>query len=53
MIKDLNQEMNLAAAEMDFEKAALFRDQMLELKNQHLDIPKTVTSKDAKKFRFK
>ena len=53
LIKDLNQEMNLAAAEMDFEKAALFRDQMLELKNQHLDIPKTVTSKDAKKFRFK
>ncbi|MCH7541497.1 excinuclease ABC subunit UvrB [Patescibacteria group bacterium] len=49
LIRDLTNEMTDAAKQMDFERAAVFRDQVLDLKNQQLDIPKTVTAKEAKK----
>lgn len=53
LIRDLTNEMKAAAKEMDFERAALVRDQMLELKNQQLDIPKTITAKEARKVVWK
>ncbi len=53
LIRDLTNEMKAAAKEMDFERAALIRDQMLELKNQQLDIPKTVTPKEARNIRIR
>lgn len=46
---DLEAEMKLAAEDLDFERAALLRDQLIELKNQNLKIPKTVTIKEAKR----
>lgn len=49
LAKDLEEEMRHAAENLDFERAALLRDQMLELKNKDLHIPKTVTVKEAKK----
>jgi excinuclease ABC subunit B len=49
LIRDLTREMMNAAKLMDFERAAILRDQMLELKNQQLDIPKTISPKEAKK----
>lgn len=53
LIRDLTNEMKAAAKEMDFERAALIRDQMLELKNQQLDIPKTITAKEAKNIKIR
>ncbi len=50
LTRDLEQEMKLAAEELDFEKAAIIRDQLFDLKNQTLEIPKTVTVKEAKKI---
>ena len=50
LAKDLEEEMKHAAENLDFERAALLRDQMLELKNKNLHIPKTVTVKEAKSF---
>lgn len=47
---DLKAEMKLAAENLEFERAALLRDQLLELKNQDLKIPKTVTVKEAKRI---
>ena len=38
---------------MDFERAAILRDQLLEIKNQQLEIPKTVTAKEAKRVRIR
>ena len=46
--RDLESEMRLAAENLDFERAALLRDQLLELKNQNLQVPKTITSKESK-----
>ncbi|OGY26686.1 MAG: excinuclease ABC subunit B [Candidatus Woykebacteria bacterium RBG_16_43_9] len=51
LIRDLTAEMTVAAKQMDFERAAILRDQMLELKNQQLDIPKTITQAEAKKVK--
>ena len=51
LIRDLTAEMTVAAGQMDFERAAILRDQMLELKNQELSIPKTVTAKEAKRVK--
>jgi len=39
---DLDREMKVAAEELDFERAALIRDQIIELKKNTLAIPKTV-----------
>ena len=50
LAKDLEEEMKHAAENLDFERAALLRDQMLELKNKDLHIPKTVTAREAKKI---
>ncbi|HEX7456140.1 MAG TPA: excinuclease ABC subunit UvrB [Candidatus Nanoarchaeia archaeon] len=50
LVHDLTREMMVAAKQMDFERAAILRDQMLELKNQELKIPKTITAKEAKKM---
>ncbi|MEX0621658.1 MAG: excinuclease ABC subunit UvrB [Candidatus Woykebacteria bacterium] len=50
LIRDLTAEMMAAAKETDFERAAILRDQMLELKNQQLKVPKTVTAKEANKI---
>src|SRR4030066_1097521 len=51
LIRDLTAEMTVAAKQMDFERAAILRDQMLELKNQELSIPKTVTAKEVKRAK--
>ena len=53
LINDLETEMKTAAENLEFEKAALLRDQLLELKNQGLEIPKTVITKEAGKYYFK
>ncbi|HEY4694869.1 MAG TPA: excinuclease ABC subunit UvrB [Candidatus Nanoarchaeia archaeon] len=45
LIGDLEREMKLAADTLDFERAALIRDQILELKGSEVKIPKTVTKK--------
>ncbi len=49
LIRDLTREMLTAAENLEFEKAALLRDQLLELKNQELEIPKTISPKEAVK----
>jgi excinuclease ABC subunit B len=51
LIRDLTSEMMAAAGQMDFERAAILRDQMLDLKNQQLQIPKTVSPKEARKIK--
>ncbi len=51
LIRDLTSEMMSAAKMMDFERAAILRDQMLELKNQDLKIPKTISPKEARKIK--
>ena len=51
--KDLETEMKLAAENLDFERASLIRDQLLEMRNQNLEIPKTVTVKEAKRISEK
>lgn len=38
LVKKINQQMHTAAAELNFEQAALLRDKMMELKKQLLDI---------------
>lgn len=52
LIRDLTAEMLSAAKIMDFEKAALLRDQIQEIKNQKLSVPKTVTAKEAKRLKI-
>ena len=52
LIKDLTNEMLNAAKEMDFERAAILRDQMLEIKNQELEIPKTISIKEVRKTKL-
>jgi len=47
LIHDLTREMVTAAKQMDFERAAILRDQVLELKNQELKIPETITLKEV------
>jgi excinuclease ABC subunit B len=51
LVGDLESEMKLAAEALDFERAALLRDQLVELKNQDIKIPKTITVKEAKRIR--
>ena len=53
LMRDLTREMKLAAEHLEFERAALLRDQLQELKNQQLDIPKTVSPKEYKKLNLK
>jgi excinuclease ABC subunit B len=53
LIRDLTREMMNAAKMMDFERAAILRDQMLELKNQDLKIPKTISPKEARKVKIR
>ena len=48
---DLEAEMKHAAENLDFERAALLRDQLLELKNRNLKIPRTISVKEAKKIK--
>ena len=50
LIRDLTRGMMVAAKQMDFERAAILRDQMLELKNQELKIPKTISAREARKI---
>lgn len=52
LIRDLTNEMMSAAKQMDFERAAILRDQMLELKNQQLEVPKTITARVARKVKI-
>src|SRR3990167_7693583 len=53
LVRDLTNEMLGAAKALEFERAAILRDQIQEIKNQEVDIPKTVTRKEAKKVSFK
>src|SRR3990167_7228732 len=43
LIRDLQREMKIAAEKLDFERAALIRDQLIELKKDKFKVPKTVT----------
>src|SRR3989344_1305106 len=52
LVRDLTREMLTAAENLEFEKAAILRDQLLELKNQELEIPKTITVEEAKGVKF-
>ncbi len=40
--------MKLAAENLDFERAALIRDQIIELKKANLEVPKTITPGQVK-----
>lgn len=51
LLRDLQKEMKVAAEEIDFERAALLRDQIIELKKAELKIPETITPDKIKKFK--
>ncbi len=46
--KELETEMKIAAENLDFERAALLRDQIIELRNSDLKIPETITPDKVK-----
>lgn len=48
LLLDLDKEMKIAAEMLDFERAALIRDQILELKKNQVIIPKTITPDQVK-----
>ncbi len=48
LISDLEKEMKLAAENLDFERAALIRDQVLELKTKGQKVPETITADRVK-----
>jgi excinuclease ABC subunit B len=48
LLADLDKEMKIAAENLDFERAALIRDQVIELKKSSLEIPKTIYTKELK-----
>ena len=52
LIRDLTDEMESAAKNLEFERAAILRDQLLEIKNQQLEVPKTITSQEVKKIKL-
>lgn len=52
LLRDLNKAMLSAAKNLEFERAALLRDQISEIKNQEIEIPKTVSPEEAKKAKF-
>jgi excinuclease ABC subunit B len=52
LIRDLTREMKAAAERQEFERAALLLDQLNELKSQELEIPRTVSVKEAKKIKI-
>jgi len=52
LIRDLTQEMLSSAKNLEFERAAILRDQLLEIKNQNLEIPKTISPKEASKIKI-
>ncbi|MDP2720926.1 MAG: excinuclease ABC subunit UvrB [bacterium] len=52
LIRDLTSEMTDAAKNLDFERAAILRDQLLVIKKQQLEVPKTITPQEAKKTKF-
>lgn len=52
LIRDLISEMLRAAEALEFERAAILRDQIQEIKNQQLEIPRTVTTKEARKAKI-
>ncbi len=51
LTKDLETEMKIAAENLDFERAALIRDQLVELKSQSLKVPETITPDVVKKIK--
>jgi excinuclease ABC subunit B len=51
LVRDLTAEMLSAAKALEFERAAILRDQLLELKNQQIEIPRTVTVSQAEKLQ--
>ncbi len=48
LIKDLEREMGTAAENLDFERAALIRDQLIELRTRDLPVPETITPDQVK-----
>jgi excinuclease UvrABC helicase subunit UvrB len=40
--------MKQAALDMQFERAALIRDQLIELKKDQVKVPRTITAKEVK-----
>ena len=44
--------MKLAAENLEFERAALIRDQLVELKKEEVKVPKTISAAQAKKLRM-
>lgn len=49
LIRDLEKEMKLAAETLDFERAALIRDQIIEFKGNEIKVPETITPDQIKK----
>lgn len=52
LVRDLTNEMLNSAKNLDFERAALLRDQIQEIKNQQVEIPRTVSPKEAKRLKI-
>lgn len=50
LIKDLERAMKQAAEDLQYERAALIRDQIVELKKEDVKIPRTVLAKEVKKI---
>ncbi|MDP2671478.1 MAG: excinuclease ABC subunit UvrB [bacterium] len=48
LIKDLEATMKAAAEDLQFERAALIRDQIMELKKEEVAVPKTITAQGKK-----
>lgn len=53
LIRDLEREMKISAEALDFERAALLRDQIVELKSSDRKIPQTITADQIKGEDFK
>ncbi|OGY29075.1 MAG: excinuclease ABC subunit B [Candidatus Woykebacteria bacterium RIFCSPHIGHO2_12_FULL_45_10] len=52
LVIDLEKAMKLAAENLEFERAALIRDQLVELKKEEVKVPKTISAAQAKKLRM-
>jgi excinuclease ABC subunit B len=52
LVRDLTREMLAAAQMQDYERAALIRDQVKEIQDQEIAVPRTVTTKEAKKIKL-
>ncbi len=52
LVSDLEREMKIAADSLDYERAALIRDQIMELKHEEVRAPRTISSREARKIKI-